>query len=270
MPQKTVKCSNAGCGAIYQQHVDTSVRLRVDACKLCGAYGLMDMGGGFRLGHLPTPGVARTDVWDCRMIDRTLEGSAQYNKLLVASYTMAGYEFIGFHGCGFTSACSMMRGGIDPAKNTVGARGRGFYVGSRHDGIPTIWAQKAQRKGHGVATVLAVYVKKFQTLRYGHGQDYDWGMMDGDDDVNVEGLEIVFFGDACTQLRVVPAVGNETSTLWTSCPRDSLSPEEREKVRRAAQAISVDPAQLAQWISREELGKHLKPAQIEVLESFFD
>jgi len=266
MPRKTVTCSK--CRGGHQQDVDTSTPIRVDNCKRCGAYGIMDMGQGFMLTLLPQPGVARTTRWDCRMIERALLGSTNYNKLLVTSFTMAGYDFLGFHGCGFNSACSMMRGGIDPEKNTVGARGRGFYVGSLHDGIPSTWATKAQGKGHGVATILAVYVRQFATLAY--GVHYDWGMMDGDDDALEEGLEIVFYGDACNQLCVVPALGTEISTLWTSCPHDSLSAEERIKVRRAASAINVDPTQLAQWIMSGKVEKKLTKEQFKTIQKYFE
>lgn len=265
MPRKKVTCS--GCHSISYQDVDTSQRLRVDACADCGGYGVMDMGQGFSLTQLPHPNVHRTTRWDCRMIERTLEGSTQYRALMVSSFELAGYAFIGFHGCGFNSACSMLRGGIDPAKNTVGARGRGFYVGSRYDGIPKTWAAKAERKGHGVATILAVYVREFSTLTY--GTDYDWGLMDGKDKVEREGLEIVFFGDACKRLCVVPAIEDKMSILWQTCPHDSLSPDERSKTAKAAAGLGISYEKLARWISREELEQNLKSEQMKKLEAYF-
>jgi hypothetical protein len=227
----------------------------------------MDMGNGFSLTQLPHPRVLRTSRWDCRMIERTLEGSTQYRALLVNSLELAGFGFIGFHGCGADSACSMMRGGIDPEKNTNGARGKGFYVGSRHDGTPRTWATIAERNGQGRATILAVYVRKFSELAY--GADYDWGLMDGDDGVDKDGLEIVFRSEVCNRLYVVPAIDTTMSPLWQDCPHDSLQFDERPKVRRAATEMGLDYAKLAGWIMREELDKNLTPKQIERLESFF-
>lgn len=266
MPKKKVTC--AKCNTLYIQDVDTSRALDVLACPVCNEYGIMEMAEGFSLTRLPHPEMPRTTRWDCRMIERTLEGSVQYRELLIDSFKLARYEFIGFHGCGFDSARSMLRGGIDPAKNSVGARGRGFYVGSRYHGIAKTWAEKAHRKGQGLPTILAVYVRDFPAMTY--GTHYDWGMMDGDDKVDVEGLEIVFFGDACKRLCVVPAVDDTAmSGLWQDCPRNSLSRSERGKVREAATALSLDYDNLANWIMRGKLDKHLTPEQLAELEKYF-
>jgi hypothetical protein len=265
MPTRTVTCSS--CRAIQHQDVATDSPLHVDPCSRCGAFGIMSLETSFSLTQLPHPKVLRTSRWDCRMIERALKGSAAYKKLIASSFGLAEYKLIGFHGCGFKSACAIMRGGIDPGKNSVGARGRGFYVGSRHDGIPKRWAKISEGNGDGIATVLAVYVRRFQNLAY--GVDFDWGMMDGDDVVGTTGLEIVFFGDACNQLGVVPAIGTEVSTLWGNCPIDSLSPSERVKATQAANAIGKSSALLAQWIMLETLDDNLSDEEMATVESYF-
>jgi len=265
MPKKRVNCPS--CNASHVLDLDTDQQLRVPTCQECGAAGVMEMGLDFSLTQLPHPGVPRIDRWDVRMLERSLAGSTEYRKLITLSYTNKGYDFIGFHGCGANSARSMMIGGIDPGLNTVGARGRGFYVGSLYTGIPADWATKAERKGHGKATLLAVYVKNFGELTW--GTDYDWGKMDGDDEIAETGLEIVFFGDACKRLRVVPALGVETTALWLGCPQDSLGFEERAKVRQAALHLRVREADLISWICDEKLAKHLDKDQLKLLESFF-
>jgi len=268
MPLKLVKCSNSKCGALYRQNVDPDIKLRVDACEKCGAFGILKTGQGFLLTQLPHPHVLRTSRWDCRMIERALEGSVEYRKLLVASFTLAGYEFIGFHGCDFKSACSMMRAGIDPEKTTNDARGKGFYVGSLYEGTASTWSKMEKNTN---PTILAVYVKGFDTMTW--GTDYDWGKMDGDDIVELTGLEIVFRPQVCNRLCIVPAHGDEISDLWGDCPIDSFNPEERELFKRVALTVGVNYNKLATMImddefaneeSRKEIVKKNKLSQMQV------
>lgn len=266
MPRRRLNCSR--CNASRIVDLEPGQPLRVPDCLGCGGEAVMEMGLDFSLTQLPQPGVPRIDRWDVRMLERSLAGSAGYRKLMTLSYTSKGYDFIGFHGCGANSARAMMIGGVDPARNVVGARGRGFYVGSLYTGIPADWATKAERKGHGKATRLAVYVKNFGELTW--GSDYDWGKMDGDDEVAETGLEIVFFGDACKRLRVVPAMGLESSALWQACPQDSLGFGERAKVKQAATHLGVKEADLVGWICKGKLHKHLNETQLAWLERFFE
>lgn len=260
MITKAVYCSK--CGNEYHQLINPAVStILVKPCDKCGGAGIMIVDPDTRVRGLPKIQVSklpkpptipsrrapvaktttRTHAQD--FYNDALEGKLSAIETLQKIYVGEGYQLVGYHGCSSTSAKSIMLKGLDEDKCVVAARGAGFYIGSLAMGIPRSWSIKAAKKDGSKPAILSIYLKGFSALVY--GRDYDWGMMDGDDDVKETGLEMVIYPRAYQYVKVVPGYG-ATPAIWKGCPVDSFSFKERSEIKpviaKIVNALGISPA----------------------------
>lgn len=247
------------CQHRYHQDVPNPMAITVHHCPNCGKAGRMIMGPGQpdRTGVAAFPFTRPKIAYpllSCPVNHSLLNaGPADVDKLHMAA-TGAGFTLVGFHGCGSNAAESIMTAVRDVS--TTNARGRGFMVGSKYDGIPRTWA--AQVKGGGTATILRIYVSGWDGMD--RGTHYEGGKMDPDDDVEEEGLEMVLkvtiFGNILALPSKLTDVSLDLSAVWADCPSHSFRPDELDMVTKVADYLQVTLDRLEAMI--EAGGNELK------------
>ncbi len=259
MTRKAVICTKQNCSHRYHQDVNLSERrIPVHHCPQCGDAGRMIMGPGqqeltgAKAAVFKPPGYRRP-LLSTPVNWSLLRASSGDITLLHTNVVQAGYTLIGFHGCRSNAAESIITEVRDVS--TTNARGSGFAVGSKYNGIPAHWSQ--QNKGPGTPTILRIYVLKWSDLTF--SDDYDWGKMDPDDDVENDGLEMVLKVHTFSRIVALPSIGNNDQdlipdTVWADCPTHNFGPDEMPKVTKLAQHLKITLNELDQWIASGKTG----------------
>ena len=257
---KAVSCTV--CNHKYHQDVINLMAITVHPCPNCGRAGRMIMGPGQpeRTGIAAVPFTRPKIAYPLLSLpvnhSLLLAGPSDVDKLHMAALG-AGFTLVGFHGCGSTAAESIMTAVRDVS--TTNARGRGFMVGSKYDGIPRTWA--AQVKGGGTATILRIYVSGWGGMV--RGRDYECGKMDPDDEVSEDGLEMVLAVAIFGNILALPSKSTDASVnlgaVWASCPSHSFRPEELDTMTRVAAYLRVTLDRLEAMI--EAGGDELKSVE---------
>jgi len=250
------------CKHKYHQDVINPMAITVHPCPNCGKAGRMIMGPGQpeRTGIAAVPFTRPKIAYPLLSlpVNHSLlsAGPSDVDKLHMAA-TGAGFTLVGFHGCGSTSAASILTAVRDVS--TTNARGRGFMVGSKYDGIPQTWA--AQAKGGGTATILRIYVRGWGGMV--RGTHYECGKMDPDDDVSEDGLEMVLAVAIFGNILALPSKSTDASmdlsAVWASCPSHSFRPDELDTMNRVAAYLRVNLDQLEAMI--EAGGEQVKSVE---------
>jgi hypothetical protein len=256
---KAVYCTDTvGCKHRYHQDVLGSGAITVHHCPNCGAAGTMIIRPGelqtgapapghFIRPRMPLPLLRLSVTLSLRLADPTDIGRLHLQAVSL------GYTLIGFHGTGANYADSILQGVQD--KSTTEARGKGFMIGSRYNGIPIIWANIA--KGGGAPTVLRIYVRGWHGMIA--GRDYDWGKMDPDDDISDTGLEMVLRISTFPNILALPSLSSADQQLilpiiWDDCPTHSFRRKELPMMIRVATHLNVTLSRLEEMIEDRDGG----------------
>lgn len=260
-----VICTAQGCRHQYHQDVNLTQRITVHACRNCGAAGRMIMGPGrVDIVGLPAQPFTRPPFpWPLLRLPVNaplLTASADDLQRLHLSLAAAGYVLVGFHGCGANAASSILSGVRDVS--TTNARGRGFCVGNKYDGIPGIWAHQA--KGGGTPTILRIYVRHWTALL--PDVDYVWGKMDPDDDVEEDGLECVLKVHTFARIFALPSQSASdehmiAASIWAACPTHSFRSEEIPNMTRIAEYLRVSLDEIERRIEDGDLEAIMEAAK---------
>ena len=255
---KAVYCTDLiRCRHRYHQDVPSFGDITVHPCPNCGSAGTMIINPDERLTGVKALNFKKSKiVYPLLSMSVTLSlrlaGPSDIFRLHQAA-VIAGFTLIGFHGAGSNAADSILEGVQD--KSTTEARGKGFAVGSKYDGIPTHWA--GQVKGGGTPTILRIYVRGWEGLVF--GRDYDWGKMDPDDEVEETGLEIVLRTHIFPYILALPSLSIVDQNLiaeeiWEDCPTHNFRPDEVETMTRVAKHLNVTLNELEKMIEDEDGG----------------
>ena len=247
--KKAVICTV--CNHQYHQDVLNPMAITVHPCRNCGKAGTMIMGPGQpnKTGTAAVPFAKPKIAYPLLSVpvNHSLlsAGPSDVDQLHMAA-TGVGFTLVGFHGCGSTAAGSIMTAVRDVS--TTNARGRGFMVGSKYDGIPQTWA--AQVKGGGTATILRIYVSGWGGMV--RGTHYECGKMDPDDDASETGLEMVLKVAIFGNILALPSKSTDASlnlsAVWAGCPSHSFRPKEVPTMTRVADHLHVTLDQLEAMI----------------------
>lgn len=235
---------------------DTILRVfSVHHCPNCGSAGRMIMKPGVYADGIRATGFSipklKYPLLSVPVNKSLLEATTADKTALHLAAVQQGFVCVGFHGTGSNHAESILQGIRDVS--TAEARGKGFAVGSKYDGLPTTWA--AQCKGGGTPTILRIYVKHFHI--FDAGDEFDWGKMDPDDSISVEGLEMVLRPAIFSTIVALPSISVIDQSLvpadlWDDCPKHSFRRNEIVMMTAIAQRMGWTLDRLEENIEKPE------------------